>query len=220
VFPWLQKPAGAATQSKLSFRLLTSPIGIRPDEAGRIARLQVVENLLVMEGTTTKAKATDKTTDLDFDTLIFAIGDVADPSVGLPYQKGAYVTNPDAAEPDRAAYEVFDAQAGRVLEGHYVVGWARKASEGLVGKARYDAEHGCGHILKYLEGAAKKTTATEEEILRQLAAKGTCTVTKDDASLLVRAEEARARAANLPAFKFSTNEEMLAAIEAEKQAGR
>jgi ferredoxin--NADP+ reductase len=220
VFPWLQKPAGTATRSKLSFRLLTSPIGIRPDEAGRIAKLQVVENLLIPDGTTTKAKATDRTTDLDFDTLIFAIGDVADPSVGLPFEKGAYVTNSDPAEPDRAAYEVFDPQTGRALQGHYVVGWARKASEGLVGKARYDAEHGCDHILKYLESAPKKTTAAEEEILRQLEVKGAPTVTKDDVRLLARAEEARARAANLPAFKFSTNAEMLAAIEAEKQAGR
>jgi len=216
IFPWLNKPASVAVGSKLNFRFLTSPIGIEPDAAGRISRLRVVENLLVLDGSTTKAKATDQTTQLDFDTLIFAIGDLADPTLGLPYEKGGYITNPDPADADRAAYEVFDPQTGRVLAGHYVVGWARRASEGLVGKAKYDAEHGCDHILKYLEGVEKKTTPTPEEILSAIARKGAPCVTKEDVALLARAEEARAKAANLPAFKFSTNEEMLAVIAAQK----
>lgn len=220
IFPWLGKPAGAAVESKLSFRFLTSPVGIEPDAAGRISKLRVVENRLVLEGDTTKAKATDQITLLDFDTLIFAIGDVADPSVGLPFAKGAYVTNPDIAEPDRAAYEVFDPQTGRALEGHFVVGWARKASEGLVGKARFDAEHGCDHILKYLEGAGKKTSVSPKEILRKVAQRGVRLVTKEEIVLLARVEETRARAANRPAFKFSTNEEMLTAIEEQNVAIR
>jgi ferredoxin--NADP+ reductase len=178
----------------------------------------VVENLLVLEGDTTKSKATNQTTDLEFDTLVFAIGDLADPSVGLPYAKGAYITNSDPSEPDRAAYEVFDPQTGRALEGHFVVGWARKASEGLVGKARYDAEHGVDHVLKYLAGVEKKACPTRQEIFSEVARKGARYATKQAVTLLVRAEEARARAANLPAFKFSTNEEMLAAIEAERKA--
>ncbi|MBZ5563777.1 MAG: FAD-dependent oxidoreductase [Acidobacteriia bacterium] len=220
IFPWLNKPATAPGNRRLSFRFLTSPVAIEPDANGRISKLKVVENNLVLEGDTTKAKATDKTTLLDFDTLIFAIGDVADPTVGIPYAKGGYVTNPDTVEPDRAAYEVFDAQAGKVLEGHYVVGWARKASEGLVGKARFDAEHGVDFVLKYLESAAKKLSATPEQIARELARHTDSLVAKQDVALLTLAEEAKARAANRPAFKFSTNQEMLAAIQKEKEGSR
>jgi ferredoxin--NADP+ reductase len=217
-FPWLNKPVSGPVQGRLSFRLLTSPIAIKVDAQGRICRLTVVENLLVRKGDTTAAKATDQTTDLEYDTMIFAIGDVVDPALGLPYEKGGYLTNPDATDPDRAAYEVFDPQTGKVLEGCYVVGWARKASEGLVGKAKYDAEQGANPVLQYLAGAAPRTAATPEEIRRELKRKGLRVVTKEDVNLLVRAEEAQAKARNLPALKFSTNEEMLAAMEKERQA--
>jgi ferredoxin--NADP+ reductase len=142
-----------------------------------------------------------------------------DPTLGLPYEKGGYMTNPDPADPARAAYEVFDPQAGKVVEGCYVVGWARKASEGLVGTARYDAEQGANYVLKYLEASAPRVSATAGEILEALKRKGLRVVTKNDIVLLGRAEDAQAKARNLPAFKFSTNEEMLAAIEKEKRAG-
>jgi ferredoxin--NADP+ reductase len=105
-----------------------------------------------------------------------------------------------------------------VLEGHFVVGWARKASDGLVGKARFDAEQGCNYVLKYLEGAARKTAATAAEIAKELSGKNLQFVDKEAVRLLARAEEAQAKARNLPAFKFSTNEEMLAAIEKERAA--
>ena len=192
---------------------------MKADERGRINRLNVVENLLVRKGDNTAAKATDQTVDLDFDTLIYAIGDIVDPSLGLPHDnKGSYLTSPDTSDPGRAAYEVFDAQAGKVLEGNYVVGWARKASDGLVGKARFDAEQGCDYILKYLESAPKKSTATVPEIVATLARKGLRLINKDEIRLLARAEEVEAKAHNLPAFKFSTNEQMLDAIEKEKGA--
>jgi len=218
-FPWLNKPA-TSPGPRFSFRFLTSPSAILPDSAGRISRLRAVENLLVPDGNTTKAKATDQTVDLDFDTLIFAIGDVADPSVGLPFEKGGYVTNPDPAEPERAAYEVFDPKTGKVLEGQYVVGWARKASEGLVGKAKFDAEQGCDHVLRYLERAARRTPPALDEIYRTVEVKGVHVVNEHDLELLARAEQARAKAAGRPAFKFSTNEEMLAAIDAEPEISR
>jgi ferredoxin--NADP+ reductase len=217
-FPWLSKPVSGPVQGRLSFRLLTSPAAIKMDDQGRICKLTVVENLLIRKGDTTAAKATDQTVDLDYDTMIFAIGDVVDPTLGLPYEKGGYLTNPDAADPARAAYEVFEPQTGKVLEGCYVVGWARKASEGLVGKAKYDAEQGANPVLKYLEAAAPRTSLTAAEILEQLRRKTLRVVTKGDISLLTRAEEAQAKARNLPAFKFSANEEMLTAIEKARQA--
>jgi ferredoxin--NADP+ reductase len=178
----------------------------------------VIENLLLRKGDTTVSKFTDQTTDLDFDTLIFAIGDVVDPALGLPYEKGSYLTNPDPSDGERAAYEVFDPQAGKVLEGQFVVGWARKASDGLVGKARFDAEQGCNYVLKYLEGAAKKTAPAAAEIAKELARKNLQFINKEAVKLLARAEEAQAKARNLPAFKFSKNDEMLAAIEKERAA--
>ena len=217
-FPWLKQAPSRPAEGRLTFRFLSSPSAVKADAQGRINRLTVIENLLVRKGDTTAAKATDQTIDLEFDTLIFAIGDVVDPALGLPYEKGSYVTNPDPLDVERAAYEVFDSQTGKVLEGQFVVGWARKASDGLVGKARFDAEQGCNYVLKYLEGAAKKTAPATAEIAKELARKNLPFVNKEAVRLLARAEEAQAKARNLPAFKFSKNEEMLAAIEKERAA--
>jgi hypothetical protein len=72
-------------------------------------------------------------------------------------------------------------------------------------------------VLKYLEGAAPRSSLTAEEILGQLQRKGLRAATKQAINLLTRAEEAQAKARNLPAFKFSSNKEMLAAIEKERQ---
>ncbi len=218
-FPWLNRPPARPAQGKLTFRLLTSPAAVKLDGKGRINRLSVIENTLVLKGDKTVSKPTDQITDLDFDTMIYAIGDVVDPSLGLPLDKwGSYATDPDTADPERAAYQVFDPQSGKAIEGHFVVGWARKASDGLVGKARFDAEQGCNHILKYLEGARTKTAATPQEIAGELTRRGIRVVSKEEIKLLARAEQAEAKAHNLPAFKFPTNDQMLARIEREKSS--
>src|SRR5579872_3868883 len=138
-FPCLVKnPDQPAVDARLKFRFLSSPVEIIPGPDGRIARLKVADNILVARDGGTSAKTTDKTTDLDVDTLIFAIGDVHDQLVGLPCGPSGYVTN-QGTEP-RCSYEVFEPMTGKVMPGIFVAGWARKASEGLVGIARHDGE--------------------------------------------------------------------------------
>ena len=214
-FPWLKTQPEATPKSKLTFRFLSSPVAFEPGADGRIAQLRMVENILLREGDYTRPKATDTRTTLDVDTLIFAIGDLADPGLGLPYGKNSYLTNSDPADPDRAAYEVFDPASGKAVDGVFVVGWARKASEGLVGKARFDAEHGVDYILKYLEGAPAKPSASTAEILKEMRSRGIEPVTKEDIFRLTQAETEQAQALGLPEFKYSTNEEMLRAIQAQ-----
>jgi ferredoxin--NADP+ reductase len=216
-FPVLAKPATAPTRARLLFRFLSSPHSIHSGPDGRISRLTVTENILVERDGDVAAKATSNTAELDVDTMIFAIGDVADPSLGLPYASSGYVTNADPADPKRAAYEVFDPQRTAVLDGSYVVGWARKASEGLVGIARHDGEQGAAHILKYLENAPEANTASFEHILSSLQNKGLSVVLKSDLEYLARAEELRARQSGQTWFKFSDDAAMLAAIEEHKK---
>ncbi len=214
-FPILAKPY-QETRPRLLFRFLSSPQAIHADSSGRIDRLTVSENILVPRDGGTSAKATDKTADLDVDTMIFAIGDVADARLGLPYEKDAYITNPDTSDSKRAAYEVFDKQNGKALEGTYVVGWARKASEGQVGVARFDAEQGATHILSYLEGLRTEHTASPEEIRQRLERKALQVVTEEDLRFLARAEEEQAKHWGTASFKFADDASMLATIEAEK----
>lgn len=216
-FPVLAKPATARTHPRLLFRFLNSPHSIRSGPDGRMNRLTVTDNILVERDGDVAAKATSATSDLDVDTMIFAIGDVADPALGLPYAASGYVTNTDEADPKRAAYEVFDPRNASVLDGIYVVGWARKASEGLVGIARHDGEQGAMHVLKYLESAPVTGSASYQEILHSLQANGLRIVQKSDLEHLARAEELRAQQSGQPWFKFGEDEAMLDAIEEQKQ---
>src|SRR5260370_42119918 len=107
------------------------------EEAGRIGGLTVTGNVWYERGGSIGCKAITQTADLDVDPMIFAIGDVADPSGGLPYNRDAYITNPVTMDPKGASYELFDPQSSRALDGRYAVGWAGKASDGQVGNARH-----------------------------------------------------------------------------------
>jgi ferredoxin--NADP+ reductase len=217
-FPVLNKPATERPgPGRLLFRFLSSPCAIHTDPEGRINRLRVAENVLVQRETTIACKATERTTDLDVDTMIFAIGDVADPSVGLPYGTDSYLINPDTTDPQRAAYEVYDSVGCCAMDGTYVVGWARKASEGLVGIARHDAEVGAVHVLKYLEAVSDQGSVTPDEVKKRIEGKGVRTVDKTDLEYLAKAEEEQARARGVAWFKFSDDEAMLAAIEDQRE---
>jgi ferredoxin--NADP+ reductase len=216
-FPVLATPAAEHPEGKarLRFRFLCSPQAIHADAAGRIDKLTVAENVLFERDGSIACKATEKSADLDVDTMIFAIGDVADPAVGLPYSRDSYVINPDQTDPKRAAYELFDPQKNQVLDGMYAVGWARKASDGLVGIARHDAEVGAVHVLKYLE-TARESNFGAAAIQKFLERKGLQIVTKPDLEGLARAEEKEAQKRGILWFKFAEDDAMLEAIEAEK----
>jgi ferredoxin--NADP+ reductase len=102
------------------------------------------------------------------------------------------------------------------MEGIYVVGWARKASEGLVGIARHDGEVGAADVLKYLETAPDGKPPSAEQIIEKLKGKGMRLVLKADLECLARAEQKQAQQKGLAWFKYSDDEAMLAAIEAER----
>ncbi len=216
-FPCLVKNANQQTvPPRLAFRFLSSPKEIHAGPDGRINRLTVTENLLVAKDGGTAAKATDQTADLNVDTMIFAIGDVHDPKLGLPCGRDGYVTVPNPADPKSPVYEVYDPEKKQVLPGIYVVGWARRASDGLVGIARHDGEVGAEQVLHYLQGVPEGAPVSAEAIQRRLQSKGLKVVTKDDLLLLGKAEEREAQKRGLAYFKFSDDKTMLETIEKEK----
>jgi ferredoxin--NADP+ reductase len=125
------------------------------------------------------------------------------------------VTNPDGTRPC-APYEVFDPETGKLWEGVYVVGWARNASEGLVGIARHDGEVGAGHVIDYLSGKEAPPSATVSEIADFLKRNQIRFVPKSDLPYLYTAEDNEMKARGLSWFKFSDDDEMLSVIEKAK----
>ncbi len=215
-FPFLKKPSYQRQLPKLSFRFLCSPKEIHAGPDGRINRLTVTENLLVAKGTGTAAKATEQTADLDVDTMIFAIGDSHDPKVGLPMGPEGFATRP-AADPKQPVYQVYDPATNKDLEGVYVGGWARRASEGLVGIARHDGEVAAAEVLNYVAGTPERASSAQpSEIQRYLERKGLSPVNKADLELLDAAADREAKARGLGFFKFSDNKTMLRVISEEK----
>ena len=216
-FRKLAKLESAAVPPRLSFRFLSSPSAILPDASGRIARLQIAENDLVLKSDgSTSAVANGQQTELEVDTLIFAIGDEHDPKIGLPMGPHGYATQSDPDHPQEPGYPVVDPKTGAPIPGWFVAGWARKASTGLAGIARHDGEVGATRAIEYVKAVADPQTLVEKEILLRLEAFGLQPVTKDDLALLGRVEEAIAQERKLASFKFSDNAAMLQAI-AEEQ---
>jgi ferredoxin--NADP+ reductase len=216
-FPFLNKPDLEPVPPKVLFRFLSSPKEIIPGPDGRIRRLVLTENDLVLsrDGNPV-ARASEKSAVLDVDTMIFAIGDKHDPKVGLPMGPAGYATLPNPADPKQPVYELYDPGTGKLLEGFYVVGWARRASDGLVGIARHDGEVGAAKVLDYLKTAPPKPGLPVEKIQTQLEARGIRLVTKSDLELLGRAEAQAAQARGLSYFKYSDDESMLRAIVEQK----
>jgi ferredoxin/flavodoxin---NADP+ reductase len=211
------KKTDPQTRPVMKFRFLCSPKEIVKGPDGRICKLIVTENNLIKKGEGTAAKATDQTSELDIDTMIFAIGDVHDPNLGLPMGPEGYSTKPVQGD-ERSLYQVADPQTGVEMEGHFVVGWARRASDGLVGIARHDAEVGATHVLNYLEGKPEKKAAAVETIENTLRARGIQLVNKAELGLLVKAEEKEAQERGVPSFKYSEDTAMLRAITREKNS--
>ncbi len=217
-FPFLvKKPDLKHVPPKLSFRFLSSPKEIIAGPDGRIQKLVVTENILVPKGEGTAAKGTDKTSILDVDTMIFAIGDKHDPKVGLPMGPDGYNTIPDPNDPKERVFQVSDPQTKQPLKGYYVVGWARRASDGLVGIARNDGETGAAKVLEFLATQADRGgNITPEQVQKKLEAKGVRVVTKADVDLLGKAEAAEAAKRNLPSFKWGDDATMLKKIDEQK----
>lgn len=216
-FPALAKAPNQQTiPPRLTFRFLSSPSAIIGGPDGRIARLTVTENILVERDGGISAKATYRTDDIDVDTLIFAIGDQHDPSLGLPYA-GGYVTNPNIADPG-GKYQVFDPGRSEICSGDFVLGWARKPSEGLVGIARHDGEVGAALVQQFLQSTQTRIAASAHDVAKFIERKGLRFVPKGDLPWLTLAEEKAARELGSAYYFFPDDDSMLSEIEREKSS--
>jgi ferredoxin/flavodoxin---NADP+ reductase len=209
---------------KLRFRYLCSPTKVIPDEEGKVAALEVELNKLIVENGRTAPKGTGTKIELPLDCVIYAIGDEVDASLGLPFHRGAFITNPAVlpSDPNPAQYQPFNPETKQVLDGVFVIGWSRNASVGLVGVAKQDAERGMKVVNEYL--AAKEGFEPEivqqkiERVLDKLEENNVSFVTKEDIAVLEANEREEAKARNTWEYKYCTDEEMLEIIAAPRAA--
>lgn len=204
------------SETRFRFMFLASPTRMLGDSLGNVCGLEVENTTLVRTNGDTKAKGLGTVQVLDVDTVIFCIGDRVDDTFGLPTQWNEFVKSPSPRFPiDGISYEVFDPATGQTMPDVFVAGWARKASEGLVGVARKDGEQGAQVVLRYLAGlpALPAVEPLVEATRQKLATLGKPIVTKEHWRRLEAVESAKAQAQGLESFKFGSNAEMLAAMQ-------
>jgi ferredoxin/flavodoxin---NADP+ reductase len=202
-------------RTRLRFRFLASPRRVIAED-GRVVALEVEETRLERRGERVSAVGTGEVTRIPCDSVVFAVGDRVDEDAGLPYKDGMYVTVPGAEANPPAAYQVRDPATGGAMPGVFVVGWARRASDGVVGRARLDAETGIKHVLASLAEReprpAAEAEAVEARLVDLLRARGARPVTYAEVAKIEDAERARAAAAKVEELKFASDREMLEVI--------
>ena len=198
------------SESRFRFEFLTSPVQMI-GENGALTKLEVEDNILVEKNGDLKSRGTGHKRTLDVDTVVFAIGDKVDDSIGLPSDSTEFIKNPSPRFPiDGTSYEAFDPKASAPIQDIFVGGWARKASEGLVGVARKDGTNASKAVWQYLQ-TMKPTSVNLEAVAEKVKSTSRQIVTKEDVQKLEAAEAAEAQKRGLEEFKYATNEEMLAA---------
>jgi ferredoxin--NADP+ reductase len=197
----LAKADPKIADGKFYFDFLASPTAML-GENGELTKLEVEENILVEKNGQIGAKGTGVKRTIDVDTVIFAIGDTIDESLGLQTSKNEFVQQREPRFPiDGVSFET-------PVDGVFIGGWARKASNGLVGYARRDGTNAAKAIEQFLQ-TVQPNGAYAEAIEAKIKGLNKPVILKEDVKRLeaVEAEEAKRR--GLDFFKCSTNEEML-----------
>lgn len=194
-------PKTADADGKLHFDFLASPTAMI-GENGEMTKLEVEDNILVDKNGQIGAKGTGIKRTIDVDTVIFAIGDTIDDSLGLQTAENEFVKDHEPSFPvDGVSFET-------PVDEVFIGGWARKASNGLVGYARRDGINAAKAVWQFLQTRQPKGTDADA-VDAKIKALDKPVISKEDVKRLevVEAEEAKKR--GLEFFKCSTNEEML-----------
>jgi len=197
--------------TRFRFEFLTSPVQMI-GENGVLKQIEVEDNILVLKDGELKSRGTSHKRILDVDTVIFSIGDKVDTSFGLPADTNEFYKNPSPRYPiDGLSYEVFNPNTNTTIPDVFIGGWARKASEGLVGYARKDGTNASKVVWQHLQ-TLQPINPNLEAVAAKMKSLKKPVVTKDDIKRLEAVEAAEAQKRGLEEFKFATNEEMFQAM--------
>jgi ferredoxin--NADP+ reductase len=194
-------PKAADANGKLYFDFLASPTAML-GENGEVTKLEIEDNILVDKNGQISAKGTGVKRTIDVDTVIFAIGDMIDESLGLQTSKNEFIQQREPRFPiDGVSFET-------PVDGVFIGGWARKASNGLVGYARRDGTNAAKAIEQFLQ-TRQPNGANLDTINAKINGLNKPVINKDEIKRLEAAEAEEAKRRGLDFFKCSTNEEML-----------
>ncbi len=188
------------SQSRIRFRFATegsSAIGA----SQQIVGLSVMDNALQLENHGVTCRPLREGGILECDTLVFAVGDVVDPDLGIPVD--------DWSEYRRKPNSVYELATR--WNGWFVAGWARHASNGLIGVAQRDAEAAAQQVLDYL-GDLKNQSEPMVNVREWLSGHGIRAMDWESFQHVRRIENNRSNALDGTYFRFTSDDDMWASI--------
>lgn len=195
---------------RIALRFLQSPKEILADASGSTAGVKMEHNLLQRKDENVTATGTGEFSQIEVDTVIFAIGDSVNDDLELPMRQNQIAS---AAHPrylvEGITFEVGNPSTGDPLPGIFYAGWSRNPSTGLAGIARRDGVFAATAIGEFLASREQNTSITFEDLRERLDALDVNYVTNKKLKLLEAEETIQAEKLGLEEFKYSTNEVML-----------
>jgi len=208
------------SETKMGFKFLASPKRILVDGNNRVRGLEMEDNKLEPKGNDTVAVGLKQYYEFPCDAVVFAVGDKVDETVGLPYKSGMFVTNPNKTgnDPDDALFQAYDEATGKIVDGVFLAGWARKASEGLVGIAKRDGDWCAEIVNRYLATKTSGSHSGATVVLDKLASIFKVRKGHPVDVLGLRVLESREKSHQgatdcIGEFKYSSNQDMIGLIE-------
>jgi ferredoxin--NADP+ reductase len=199
---------------KFTMQFLRSPRRLIGDDQGRVKAVEFEINQLSLEKGQVIPQGTGELETEPADSVIFSIGSRVDSGFGLPVEQGHLITAMEPRFPiSDISYELYNPDLCVYCEDVFVSGWARIASEGVVGLARQDAERGARAVLAYLKTKKVIGVTDLDAVIKRLPSLGKKIVDLSDLQKIWEREQEIAHAKGLPVYKFKTNEAMLGVLE-------
>ena len=202
----VRKPTGKSR--RLIVRFLVSPVELIGDAAGRVVKMRLVKNRLVASETgSLSAKATDQLEELPVGLVFRSVGYRGVPLPDVPFhEKWGVILNEKG--------RVIDPESKQPFVGQYTAGWIKRGPSGVIGTNKPDAVETVNCMLEDLAQdklllPSQPESRCVEDLVR---ARQPLFFTFADWLKLDEMEVARGQARGRPRVKFTSVEEMLAAL--------
>ena len=196
----------------LHIRFLVSPLELIDDGTGRVAGIKLAKNRLMKNAAgAVAAEPTGEVETLPLGLVFRSVGYRGVPLDSVPFDsKTGLIPN--------AKGRVLDPATGAPLAGHYVTGWIKRGPTGVIGNNKADSVETVNAILEDASAGALPTPAVPdrasfEALVRE---RQPACVSYAGWQQLDQIEMERGKACGRPRVKFTTIEEMLAALDSAK----
>lgn len=192
---------------KIYFRFLVSPVEIIDDGTGHVAAVRIERNVLraTADGYL-NAHGTGETYELPTGMVLRSVGYKGTPLPDVPYnERSGTINNIDG--------RVVDRTTNALLNGEYVVGWAKRGPTGVIGTNKADAADTIECLIADLPTLTPAPQPDLSEVDDLLQARGLTYVTIEGWRIIDQIETMRGNDSGRPRVKFTRVQEMLGVIE-------